>query len=143
MTWRASKGTGTPQVKVERLTAMSFSPERTKATTSFFERPVTPYYFFYKNDSLRTAIMREIRGCDEMYDGSHLYHDTEFALRLAATGATFLHSKRPLVRIVQMRHVIGHLTRTRPVTDNERLLDETKARIALGVLTPKGGGCRP
>mgnify|MGYP001582821771 FL=1 len=95
-------------------------------------------YYFMKHDSIRREWLLRAQGNDEAFDGLHCGHDTELALRLAALGVRFVHSKRAVVRVVQVRHLMKRLEA--PPEAQARgalLLEDTRRRIADGDFAPR------
>jgi len=112
-----------------------------EASTRYPDGPVPWNYYFMKHDSAPLELLRRIGGNDESFDGLHKFHDSELALRLAAAGARFYHSKRPAIRVVQVRHLMARLSA--PAHDGEGeergrvLMNDTHVRVARGELHPR------
>ena len=109
-----------------------------EASTRFVDGSVHWEYYFMKHDSVSLRLLRELGGNDESFDGLHARHDSELGLRLAAAGARFHHSKRPAIRLVQVRALMGRLSIEE---DADRrgleLMGDTHRRVAAGIAWPR------
>ena len=104
-----------------------------EASTRFPEGYAGYEYFFMKHDSVYRDRLLEVGGLEEDFAGLHRYDDSDLGLRLYGAGCRFWHSKRPAMRIVQVRHLMPHLKQPEGSegTGHARL-QETVARAARG-----------
>jgi len=104
-----------------------------EASTRFPEGWAGYEYFFMKHDSLYRDRLVEIGGLEEDFAGMHRYDDSDLGLRLYGAGCRFYHSKRPQMRIVQVRHLMRHLGQS---PNSERVgyarLQETVQHVTQG-----------
>lgn len=104
-----------------------------EASTKFPEGYAGYEYFFMKHDSVYRERLLEVGGLEEDFAGLHRYDDSDLGLRLLGVGCRFWHSKRPAMRIVQMRHLMRHLKQAEgsEPTGYARL-QETVERVTRG-----------
>lgn len=109
-----------------------------EASMRFCDGWVTPDHLFMKNESFWLDALRAAGGLDEAYAGLHKYDDADLGLRLSARGWRFYHSKRPAIRVVQVRTQVGFMGQPDDAeAQGVALLDEARGRVANGMTAPR------
>jgi hypothetical protein len=91
-----------------------------------------------KNESIPTEAFLAVNGLDERFDGSHLYQDQEFALRVERAGFRWSTTPGGAALIVNPRTRLSSKRLGRPMASNGALMDE----LLAGRLGPANPGRR-
>jgi hypothetical protein len=88
-------------------------------------RPAIDYrHSSLKNEGIPLEAFLAVNGLDERFDGSHLYQDQEFALRVERAGFRWATAPGADVRIVNPRTVLSSKRLERPMDSNGQLMGE-------------------